>query len=353
MKGVLQSVRGGRPPKVTKQTGTPRGRPGRRVGASDAHGLTNSDLADLEQQDVTTDEDHDPNPHASFDHDAATIAAAAAAAQHHQQQQQQQQQEHQQQLDLTAASILASSVHTTSDHHPDLGGTHMDDGARTATVEELARESGYTDFVVESALAKRLAGEPGQRLAQQRRPEQHLNLTRRSNVEALFAHIAGTVVQNCKNCKKGHGPWTLCVVIEGQMCQSCSNCWFNASGARCSLHESRDQNSQGVQQMLNNENISFPVPTAPPTAMAPFNFAAPASADPVVRYTVEQSMALVRGADKKARSMLMIEATARQLAFQIAQYEEALQEEQGQSQVQAQANAQDASQPVINEQGAP
>ncbi|KAI1453615.1 hypothetical protein F4805DRAFT_362534 [Annulohypoxylon moriforme] len=339
MKGVIQSARGGRPSKVTKSTGptgTPRGRPGRRVGAPDAHDLSSSDLAELEQ-DASADEDHQ-DPH-TFDHNAAAIAAAA---QHHHQQQQQQQ------LDLTAASILASSVHGANDQHPDFGGTHMDDGGHTPTVEELARQSGYTDFVVESALAKRLAGEPGLRLAQQRRPEQRLNLSRRSNVEALFAHIAGQEVPNCKNCKKGHGPWTVCVVIEGQMCQSCSNCWFNASGSRCSLHESRPQGPQGVQ-MLGNDNLAFPVPTAPPAAMAPFNFAAPASADPVVRYNVEQAMALVRGADKKTRAMLMIESHARQLAFQIVQYEEAIEEEAAQ----AQANAQDGHQSVVNEQNVP
>ncbi|KAI0901976.1 hypothetical protein F4806DRAFT_21485 [Annulohypoxylon nitens] len=343
MKRAPQPVQGGRPNKIGKQTASPRGRAGRRIGAPDAHTLGNTDLADLEQQDVTTDDDNDPNSHATYDHDAAAIAAAAAA-QHHQQQQQQQ---HQQQLDLDAASILASNVHPANDH--ELGGPHMSDGNHVPTVEELARESGYDNFVVESALAKRLATEPGVRLAHQRRPEQILNLNRRSNVEALFAHIAGQeVVPNCKNCKKGHGPWTLCVVIPGQMCESCSNCWFNASGSRCSLHESRPQGPQGVQ-MLGGENLAFPVPAAPPAAMAPFNFAAPATADPVVRYTVEQSMALVRGADKKARLILMIEATARQLAYQITQYEEALAEEQNQ----AQANAQDAPQPVINEQGAP
>jgi len=105
------------------------------------------------------------------------------------------------------------------------------------TTEQLAAESGYHDLLVESALAKRLAREPGLRHAQQRRPDQNLNLSRRSNVEALFAHIAGSASRvNCKNCHKGHGPWTSCVVIDGQMCGSCANCWFNASGARCSFH---------------------------------------------------------------------------------------------------------------------
>ncbi|KAI2470649.1 hypothetical protein F4781DRAFT_390135 [Annulohypoxylon bovei var. microspora] len=343
MKGIMQSVRGGRPSKITKPTGTPRARPGRRIGTSDAHGLVNSDPTDLDQQDVTTDEDQDH--HASFDHDAAAIAAAAAQHQH---QQQQQQQEHQQQLDLTAASILASSVQNPNDQHSDLGGPHMDDGAGIhTTTEDLAQQSGYSNVIVESALAKRLAREPGMRHAHQRRPEQILNLGRRSNVEALFAHIAGEEApQPCKNCHKGHGPWTSCVIVDGQMCGSCANCWFNASGARCSFHETRNPQAHGGQ-MLGNDSLAFPVPTAPPAAMAPFNFAVPASADPVVRYTVEQAMALVRGADKKARSMLMIEATARQLAFQIAQYEEAIEEEQNQ------ANAQGAPQPVMNEQDAP
>ena len=112
----------------------------------------------------------------------------------------------------------------------------LPDGSRTTL--QMAHESGYPTVVGESTLAKKLAGEPGQRLAQQRRPDQALNLARRSNVEALFAHIAGHVVLSapCKNCRKGHGPWTSCVVIDGQMCGSCANCWFNASGARCSFH---------------------------------------------------------------------------------------------------------------------
>jgi 3-dehydrosphinganine reductase len=111
------------------------------------------------------------------------------------------------------------------------------DQSMVKTTEELARDSGYGELNVESALAKRLAREPGQRLAQQRRPEQALNLARRSNVEALFAHIAGEPARvPCKNCHKGHGPWTSCVIVDGQMCGSCANCWFNASGARCSFH---------------------------------------------------------------------------------------------------------------------
>lgn len=234
MKGIIQTPGRGRSNKVTKPPITPRGRPGRRVGPSDA--LAN----ELEQHIVSADEahdhdhthdheqDHDHHQHAAFDPDAAV--AAAAAAQHH----------HQQQLDLTAASILASSVQNSVDQHHALDASHLDGGGGGGgihTTEDLAEQSGYQNVNVESALAKRLARETGMRLAQQRRPEQVLNLARRSNVEALFAHIAGEEApQPCKNCHKGHGPWTSCVIVDGQMCGSCANCWFNASGARCSFH---------------------------------------------------------------------------------------------------------------------
>jgi hypothetical protein len=53
----------------------------------------------------------------------------------------------------------------------------------------------------------------------------------------LLAHMTGqSAPKPCKNCHKGHGPWTQCVVYDGQMCGSCTNCWFNASGSRCTFH---------------------------------------------------------------------------------------------------------------------
>lgn len=105
------------------------------------------------------------------------------------------------------------------------------------TTEEMALESGYEGFKVDSAFAKRMSRDPGQRLAEQRRHGQDLNLVRRSNVEALFAQIAGSEAANaCTHCRKGQGPWTVCVVYSGQMMGSCANCWFNASGSRCSFH---------------------------------------------------------------------------------------------------------------------
>ncbi|KAK0646080.1 hypothetical protein B0T16DRAFT_412590 [Cercophora newfieldiana] len=158
----------------------------------------------------------------------------------------------------TAASILANGGQSVDDQHQELqqglahhqpqppaqmGVSHLQaagqsmDPSLVQTTQQLAIESGYNNLNIESALAKRLAREPGQRHATQRRPEQALNLGRRSNVEALFAHIAGEPARvPCKNCHKGHGPWVSCIIVDGQMCGSCANCWFNASGARCSFH---------------------------------------------------------------------------------------------------------------------
>ncbi|XXG96511.1 guanine nucleotide-binding protein subunit alpha [Hypoxylon texense] len=347
MKGIIHQPGRGRPNKVTKPTIAPRGRPGRRVGPNDS--LAN----ELEQHIVSADEghdhdhnhnhdhvhDHDHDQHAAFDPDAAV--AAAAAAQHH----------HQQQLDLTAASILASSVQNPVDQHHGLDTSHLEDNTGGVhTTEDLAEQSGYQNVTVESALAKRLAREPGMRLAQQRRPDQVLNLARRSNVEALFAHIAGEEApQPCKNCHKGHGPWTSCVIVDGQMCGSCANCWFNASGARCSFHEARNPQAHGAS-MLGGENLAFQMPSVSAAAMAPFTYAsAPASGDPIVRYTIEQAMAQIRAADKKARRMLMIDAASRQLAYQVVLYEEALREEQNQ----AAGGPQGPHQSVMNDQDGP
>ncbi|KAH9433595.1 hypothetical protein MCOR02_005643 [Pyricularia oryzae] len=221
---------------------------------------------------------------------------------------------------------------------------------------DMARVSGYTDYKIESALAKRLYKEPGMRPAQQRRPEQMLNLQRRSNVEALFAHIAGVeAVSPCKNCRKGHGPWHSCVVVEGQMCGACANCWFNASGARCSFHETRT--GQGPSSSLHTTqqhpgSHSMQTPSAPsphdtygvasPLNLAPqshnglpgpmnfnssamngnMNHSGGTTQDAAVRLTLERSLQELRNADRKQRQLLKIELTTKQLALQIIEYED-------------------------------
>ena len=75
------------------------------------------------------------------------------------------------------------------------------------------------------------------------------------------------------------------------------------------------------------------MPAIPQAAIGQFNYVStPASADPLVRYQIERAMADVRAADRKTRQLLLIEATAKQLAHQIVTYEEILQDEQQQHQ---------------------
>ncbi|KAK7935428.1 hypothetical protein PG985_000923 [Apiospora marii] len=367
-RGVVFNPRGGKPARVTKPSATPR-RPNRRPNDAvlNQDPSLDPDLADApdslehhehheqspqdEEHHLVSDDQqldhhehhgshdsHDPHEHHDHHHDdfdAETAAAAAAvAAEHHVQQQQQQQQEQQQQMDLSAAASILTSNGTNPmvdpHEHPDLD-QHLEGPESSMTTEELARDSGYQNVVVESALAKRLSREPGMRLASQRRPEQSLNLQRRSNVEALFAHIAGEMAPvPCKNCHKGHGPWTTCVVVDGQMCGSCANCWFNASGARCSFHETR--NPPAHANVIAPDG-GFQLPPIPSAALNGFNYvSAPSSSDPVVRYTVERAMADLRAADKRTRQMLMIEVAAKQLAWNIMQFEETQAEEQHQVQ---------------------
>lgn len=236
--------------------------------------------------------------------------------------------------------------------------------SETKTTEQMARECGY-NFVVDSTMGKRLSREPGMRHAQQRRMEQVLNLQRRSNVEALFAHIAGEVAPSpCKNCHKGHGPWTQCVVVDGQMCGSCANCWFNASGARCSFHEARNPPHQAhanaavaaaaAPPSLLHSDSSFGIPPMTPSAAqtatisqlqslgaTPSMYSAysTSAVDGMSKQYLDRALSEMRAADKKTRQLLMVEMAARQLAFNIVQFEDMTREEQ-QTQTQAQGEPQ-------------
>lgn len=112
-----------------------------------------------------------------------------------------------------------------------------DDDKTEVTAGEIALQTYGVGIKIDSVLCKKLSVEPALREVKQRRPEMALNMTRRSNVEAFLGQLTGvSVVRPCKNCNKGHGPWNECIIYDGQMCGSCTNCWFNASGSRCTFH---------------------------------------------------------------------------------------------------------------------
>lgn len=407
MKGVMRAPRG-RPSKVAKIS-APTRRPGRghvvspgKAGQFDESGMVdemNAAAAAAAAAVAVAAEMDDGEADGQMEEDGgdddAVAAASAGLA-------------HTENVDLnTAANILTNGSvgsssgvmalqeqHGVHAHQPpapmdgpqhlgpaDHGHAHNMDPSFVKTTEELSRESGYESLNIDSGLAKRLAREPGLRIAQQRRPEQQLNLARRSNVEALFAHIAGDLAPTpCKNCHKGHGPWNTCVVVDGQMCGSCANCWFNASGARCSFHGAvlpmnpspfspvhagrqsltfdlysaiETRNPQAVHHPSSllaggsggspqDHSASFamsqqlPLPSAPAhnSLAASLNLGGPMSNDPVVRYTIDRAIADLRAADRKTRQIMMIEIAAKQLALQILEYEESVAAEQQQQQQQ-------------------
>ncbi|KAH8720425.1 hypothetical protein HC256_000818 [Beauveria bassiana] len=110
---------------------------------------------------------------------------------------------------------------------------------RRYTAAELAYSKYGAAVKLDSALSRKVANKTAKRSPTQRRSDQKLNIDRRSNMEAFLAHVTGQAASKpCKNCHKGHGPWKECVVYDGQMCGSCTNCWYNASGSRCTFHGS-------------------------------------------------------------------------------------------------------------------
>lgn len=72
-----------------------------------------------------------------------------------------------------------------------------------------------------------------------------------------------------------------------------------------------------------------------------------------MRYTVERAMADLRAADKRTRQMLMIEVAAKQLAWNILQYEETQPEDHVQTQVQVDAQGQPPPGSMLDDQDGP
>lgn len=101
---------------------------------------------------------------------------------------------------------------------------------------EVVKSVRTQNFRIDGTVCKKLAIEPACRNPEQRVQDRVLNMGRRGNAEALLCQITGQEAANaCKNCKRGHGPWVKCVVYPGLFYGSCSNCWFNASGSRCTF----------------------------------------------------------------------------------------------------------------------
>ncbi|KAH7143953.1 hypothetical protein EDB81DRAFT_760337 [Dactylonectria macrodidyma] len=241
------------------------------------------------------------------------------------------------------------------------------------TAEDVALEIYGDSIKIDSALCRKLASEPAVHDPSQRRPGQRLNMERRSNVEAVLAHITGEFAPSpCKNCRKGHGPWTTCIVYEGQMCGSCTNCWYNASGARCTFHENNHPQPHIIYGAVASgtapgtviyQQTPVPLPHQPQAvgnlsqvsqSGLPRTFPDMSNwglSDPTGRL-VTQAMGDVVGFSRRERHLARIEAAAKELGMRIAEYEEYLRTAEGMAEHQrAQEQAQEQAQARLSDGG--
>ncbi|KAI8180956.1 hypothetical protein K4K54_004700 [Colletotrichum sp. SAR 10_86] len=252
---------------------------------------------------------HDAEAEAEHEDDDEITAPPppTTSQQHHQHQQQHHQQHHPNAFDLAAAGILANGPPPPdSDIHPDLHGLpaqfameahmgsqggHGGPGDIPLTAEDLAKQSGYHQLVIDSALAKRLANNEGHRLAVQRRGDQNLNLKRRSNVEALLAHVS-------ENNLPQHMPAV-----------------------------------QMPPQVSANTSFAGAAPMAPGMVPAgPSGFGQPGGNHTVAQFTrdaLNRAMAEVRSDDPNIRFQFRIETAARELALASAEYADFLAQQAG------------------------
>ncbi|KAF9777019.1 hypothetical protein IL306_004725 [Fusarium sp. DS 682] len=161
------------------------------------------------------------------------------------------------------------------------------------TAGQVAQDVYGDKILIDSTLGKKLSNEVALRPIRQRRSDMVLNMERRSNVEAFLAHLTGVQVErSCKNCSKGHGPWSECIIYDGQMCGSCTNCWFNASGSRCTFHENNQNSIYKPAPLYNphsagmpSQHIQYPpmhpqaVPQVIPQMNLPFSMQSEAAAN--------------------------------------------------------------------------
>ncbi|KAL7960585.1 hypothetical protein V8C34DRAFT_57803 [Trichoderma compactum] len=243
---------------------------------------------------------------------------------------------------FTAINMLANGGSMTPlhdfqlDHQMPDHSSPEDPAARTAA--DLAYAAYGDQVKIDSALCKKLAAEVALREPTQRRVDQKLNIERRSNVEALLAHMTGqSAPKPCKNCHKGHGPWTQCVVYDGQMCGSCTNCWFNASGSRCTFHENNHLQPQTLfaASVAASAGLMALQPPALSQSTSP-NANINLSADITqwglsesTKQLITQTITDVATFSRRDRFLARIEAAAKELGMRIAEYEEFLRTPEG------------------------
>ncbi|KAK8915573.1 hypothetical protein VCV18_010270 [Metarhizium anisopliae] len=201
--------------------------------------------------------------------------------------------------------------------------------APTRTAADVAMEAYSDTLKIDSALCKKLAGEAARREPTQRRSDQKLNIERRSNVEALLAHVTGEVAARpCKNCHKGHGPWTQCVVYDGQipnkMLYKLEN--NNPQPSHFASPATGPASAQVAPPVAAYQQLSSAA--TPPAGSLQSEILQWALADET-RQFLSQTMGDIVNLTKRGRYIARIEAAAKELGMRIAEYDEYLQTPEG------------------------
>ncbi|KAG4262292.1 hypothetical protein FPRO03_11165 [Fusarium proliferatum] len=207
------------------------------------------------------------------------------------------------------------------------------------TAGDVALEIYGSRIVIDSTLGKKLAGETSLRPIRQRRSDMVLNMERRSNVEAFLAHLTGVQVsRSCKNCSKGHGPWSECIIYDGQMCGSCTNCWFNASGSRCTFHENNQNSIYAPAPLYHPQSAGMPTqpfqyaqlnPLALPQGILPMNREAAASVYVEPQMRNQFAMSMIQSLGLGERKFAHVERAAEELGIRLAELHDFLATSEG------------------------
>jgi hypothetical protein len=93
-----------------------------------------------------------------------------------------------------------------------------------------------------------------------RQGRDQINLFPPQNCEAGLAYSRGQVrndVLACLDCKRGRGPFSKCVILNGYLKGPCSNCHYSAEGARCSLRTSEQEQTAKSKTYTKNRSGSL------------------------------------------------------------------------------------------------
>ncbi|KJK76770.1 hypothetical protein H634G_07811 [Metarhizium anisopliae BRIP 53293] len=183
--------------------------------------------------------------------------------------------------------------------------------APTRTAADVAMEAYSDTLKIDSALCKKLAGEAARREPTQRRSDQKLNIERRSNVEALLAHVTGEWFEVYVSC-----PNKMLYKLENN----------NPQPSHFASPATGPASAQVAPPVAAYQQLSSAA--TPPAGSLQSEILQWALADET-RQFLSQTMGDIVNLTKRGRYIARIEAAAKELGMRIAEYDEYLQTPEG------------------------